>query len=189
MPIDVRLARAALHASGMRSYSTLSLLLPFGREARLQGALSKRRSELEAKNYILDSLFRVQKSLEPYALQTAADSEAALQDTEKRGMIVALGLNRAMLEDEAHRFGGEMGEAFTTALAELVREARVLKVQSGTESTPDGEIYLVVHRRGRQGYDVSTFNRLLQRGDQYGAALRSRDKAEGERDESRTYRM
>jgi hypothetical protein len=189
MPIDVGLARAALHASGMRSYSTLSFLLPFGREARLQGALSRRRSILEAKNYVLDSLFRVQNSLEPYALQTAEDAEAALRDPEQRSTIVALGLNRAMLEDETRGFGVEMGEAFTTALAELVREARVLKVQGEAESTPGGEIYLVIHRRGRQHYDVSTLNRLLQRDDQYGTALRSRDKTEGERDESRTYRL
>jgi hypothetical protein len=165
------------------------LLLPFGREARLQGSLSKRRSILEAKNCVLDSLFRVQKSLEPYALQTVEDAEAALQNAERRDMIVALGPNRAMLEDEARSFGGEMGEAFTMALTELVREARVLKVQGDGESTPDGEIYLVVHRRGRQRYDVSAFNRLLQRDDQYGAALRSRNKNNGERDESRTYRM
>jgi hypothetical protein len=189
MAIDVRLARAALHASGMRSYSTLSLLLPFGREARLQGVLSKRRSVLEAKNYILDSLFRVQKSLEPYALQTAEEAKAALRDTEKRRMIVALGLNRVMLEDEARRFGAEMGESFTGALVELLAEGRVLKVEGGAEGTPEGEIYLAVHRRGRQRYDVSTFNRLLHRGAQYGTILRSRDKNEGERDVSRTYRM
>ena len=188
MAIDVRLARAALHASGMKSYSTLSLLLPFGREARLQGMLGKRRSILESKNYILDSLFRVQKSLEPFALQTTLEAKEALRDSEKRRMIVALGLSRSMLEDETHRFGGQLGEAFTTALKELLAEGRVLEV-NGAEGAPSGEIYLAVHRRGRQRYDVSTFNRLLQRSAQYGATLRTREKTEGDRDVSRTYRM
>ncbi len=185
MPTDVKLAAAALKASGLSGCATLSLLFPFGRERRVQGLLRKRHSVIEAKNTILDALARVQKPLEPLCLHTLARAKEALADSDKRRLVLGLGLSRAVLEDEARKWGTELGPSFEQALGELVSAGRVLKLTG-----PSGDdVYLIVARFARQRYDLAALSRLLHRGKDYGTLLRAREQHETDTDIARTYRM
>lgn len=188
MATDIATACAVLRASGVRSCSLLGLWFPFGRERRVQSVARRRHAVLEAKNFILDALARVQKPLAPLGLQTVGHAQQALTDPESRRLIVTLGLNRATLEEEADRYGVALGTSFTQALNELVRARRILRL-SGVVDAPGGEIYLLVHLGGKARFDLSGLNRLLDRSKEYGTLLRARERAERERDRGREYRL
>lgn len=187
---DVKLACEALKASGVKSCATWSLLLPFGRAGRLQAMLRKRRSVLEAKNGVLDCLFRFQKALEPMGLTDVPSVQRAMTDPEKRRLIIAVGMSRASLEDELGRMGLEAAGYLDQALSELIAEKRIAKA-SGASGVPGSEIHLVIHQRGRGRYDISMLSRLLRRGaaSKYGDLLRSRQRSRGSTDEGREYRL
>jgi hypothetical protein len=187
---DVKLACEALKASGVKSCATWSLLLPFGRRGRLQAMLRKRRAVLEAKNGVLDCLFRFQKALEPMGLTDAPSVQRAMTDPEKRRLIIAVGLSRASLEDELGRYGLEAAAYLDQALSELVAERRIVKA-SGASGVPGSEVHLVIHQRGRGRYDISLLSRLLQRGQtsKYGDMLRARQRTRTGSDEGREYRL
>jgi len=185
---DAKLACEALKASGMRGCATWSLLFPIGRKARTCALLRKRRAVLEAKNAVLDSLFRFQKALEPLGLRTRDQAEAMVRDPERRRTLVAVGLNRSSLEDELSRYGVELGSALDRALVELVQEQRVLRVAT-PGALPGSDLYLVVYDRGRGRYDLGLIDRLLQRGrgQVYGDVLRTRERSERDSGGGRSY--
>lgn len=187
---DVKLACEALKASGVKSCATWSLLLPIGRTSRLYAMLRKRRSVLEAKNGVLDCLFRFQKAIESLGLTGAPEVQKAMNDPEKRRLLIAVGMSRASLEDELTRFGLEAGGSLDQALNELIAEKRIVRAP-GASRVPGSEIHLVVHQRGRGRYDISMLSRLLQRDrtSKYGDMLRARQQDRGGTDESREYRL
>jgi len=188
MSTDIMTACEVLRASGVKRGTLLGLWLPLGREQRIQTAARRRHSVLEAKNLVLDTLARGQKPLTALDLRTAQQAREALRDPESRHLIVTLGLNRAVLEDEADRYGAELGASFTEALNELVRERRLLRL-AGVFDAPGGEIYLLIPVDAKRRYDLTPLNRLLHQGEEYGDLLRSREKASRDQDRGRTYRI
>jgi hypothetical protein len=188
MTTDIVTACEVLRASGMKGCALLGLWLPFGRARRLEAAARKRCEVLEAKNLILDTLARLQKPLASLDLRTAKQAQEVIRDPEERKHVLGLGLNRAMLEDEADKYGLALGESFTQALAELVRARRVIRL-TGAVDAPDSEIYLLVHLGARPRYDLSRLHKLLGRDEEYGDKLRARERVESERDAGRTYRI
>jgi len=188
MSTDIVTACEVLRASGVKRGTLLGLWLPLGREQRIQTAARRRHAVLEAKNLVLDTLARGQKPLAALGLRTPKEAREAMRSPEARHLIVTLGLNRAVLEDEADRYGAELGSSFTEALNELVRERRVIRL-AGVVDAPGGEIYLLVHVDTKRRYDLAPLNRLLRKGEEYGAMLRSREKAQRDQDRGRTYRI
>jgi hypothetical protein len=189
MALDVRRAKEALRASGMSSSSLSGLRWPFGREKRLLSLLRERRAVLEAKNHIVDYLFSAQRAVGPLALASVEGVQAALQDSEKRRVIVTVGANRAMLQEElSARYGSELGRALDQALMELEGEGVLLQVP-GRMVSAHQNVFLAVFGRGRPQYEISELTRLLQQGQNQGARLRQRARKEDASGGSRTYRM
>ena len=185
MTIDMKLVRAALKASGLSGRATWAVLLPFGRERRVLALLHQRHSVLEAKNSILDTLSRSQRPLEALGLHAVEDVTRALADPEQGPRTLVLGLSRGVLEDEASRWGTELGSNFTQALSELQTDARVLRACG-----PAGEdLYLIAPRYMQQRYDLAPLNRMLQRGQEFGTTLRTRERNDSDNDPGRMYRM
>ena len=185
MAMDRELARAALEASGMTGRALWFLLLPFGRERRVLAALRTRQSVLEGKNGVLDTLARAQQPLVALGLDTAEEVALAMTDPDKRRLVQSLGMSREVLQDEANRWGTEVGGNFEQALSELQAEGRVLSVPG-----PAGEdVYLIAPRFLRQRYDLTPLRRVLKRGKEFGATLRTREKSGSDTDRGRTYRM
>jgi hypothetical protein len=147
--------------------------------------LRRRYAVLEAKNSILDTVSRLQKPLEPLALRSLEHVTRALADPDKRRLLLSLGLSRGVLEDEASKWGTELGPAFAQALVELVAAGRLIKAPS-----PSGDdIYVIVAPLARQRYDLSHLSRLLLRGKAFGSQLRLREQEGEETTVGRTYRM
>lgn len=186
--LSVRQVRRALTASGLGIGATLGLIWPFGREKRAQALLRQRRAVLEAKNHVVDYLSRRHRPLTPLGLATADQLQKALADPEKRGLIMAVGVNRGMIEDElVSRSGAELGKALDRALAELVSEGISLRVSARPAS--DDTLYVLAHGRMKRRYDLSQLNRLLAQGKEYGARLRARLRDEDSTQQGRVHRL
>jgi hypothetical protein len=181
-------ARRALAASGMSGGQLLGLLWPFGRDKRALALLRDRRAVLEAKNLAVDYMFRSQQPLAALRLTNSEQLQKALQDPDKRRLIVSLGINRAMIEDVLlSRHGAEVGRSLERALDELVVAGVVLK--AATMPTSNQEIYVAVHTASRPKFDVSILNRLLQESRDFSAELRARFNRNEKKDISRTHRL
>lgn len=186
--LDCRQVRQALTASGLRPAATLGLIWPFGRGRRAQALLRQRRAVLEAKNHVVEYLARRHRPLVPLGLAQAEQVQQALANPETRGLVMAVGINRAMIEDElVARSGAELGRALDRALAELESEGVALKVSAMPASAD--VIYVLAHGRERQRYDVSRLNRLLAQGSEYGARLRARLRGEDSTQQGRVHRL
>jgi len=185
MATDLSQARVALRASGMSAAGLFFLVVPLGRERRLQALLRRRQSVLEAKNTVLDSLSRLQKPLQTLALHDQARLKKAMEDPDKRRVILGLSMSRVTLEDEARKWGVELGLAFEQALRELVAERRLLRSVG-----PSGDdVYLMVYLRARERYDLSELNRLLNGNKDRAHLLQDREDRESETRAGRTYRI
>ncbi len=149
------------------------------------GLLRQRQCVLEAKNIILDSLVHLQKPLQVLGLHDRARLGAAMDNADKRAAILGLSLSRVTLEDEARKWGVELGPSFEQALRELLSEGRLLKLAG-----PAGDdVYLLVHRLSHGRYDLTEINRLLHEGTNYAHQLSEREQQERETDRARTYRL
>ena len=181
-------ARRALAASGMGSGQSLGLLWPFGRDKRTRALLRDRRAVLEAKNLVVDYLFRAQRPLAPLRLMKAEHLQQALQDPEKRRMVMSLGVNRAMMEDVLlNRYGAEVGRALGKALSELVASGVLMRTPA--MSGPNQEVYVAAQGRARPQFDLSALNRLLQEGRDFTSELQARFQKRERTDTSRTHHL
>jgi len=186
MGIDIRRARSVLRRSGA---ATVSLYWPLGRQRRATALLHRRLAVLEAKNAIGELLFRCQRPLAELRLNAIAEVEMALQDPDRRKLVVGLGMSREVIETELGRLAGaEAGSAIEQALAELVREGVVLQVP-GRAFMSGGDVYLAVYRGSRPQYDVSQLSRLVREGTSYGLHLRQRSRREASTTTGRSYRL
>ena len=189
MAINVKRARSALRNAGLHGSARLGLTWPIGRQKRVTALLRQRRTVLEAKNHVVEFLFRTQRGLADLRLTRLEDVHAALLDPGQRRIIMTVGASRAMLEEElSSRYGSETGGSLEGALAELVAEGVLLQVPAKA-ALANHDIYVSVHSRKRPHYDVGELNRLLQEGRGYGTELRSRSRREEKTGDARTYRM
>jgi hypothetical protein len=176
-----------LEASGVKRGSVRWLRFPWNREERLRRALRLRKSVVEAKNSAADFLFSTQAPLAQLELHDLSGVEAALQDAEKRPLLLTFGVNREMLSSElAQKYGAETGAPLDEALAELIAEGLVLRVP-GELASASHDIYLAIHGRGRKHYDLSEFNRLLREGRDYRRELTARQRREATSGRGRSY--
>jgi len=183
-----RRVRQALTASGLGTGATLGLIWPIGREKRSQALLRQRRSVLEAKNHVLEYLSRRHRPLVPLGLARAEQVQEALSDPDKRRLVMAVGANRAMIEEElVSRSGAEVGRSLDRALAELESEGVALKVSAMPASAD--VVYILAYGRARQRYDLSQLNRLLEQGKEYGARLRARLRTDDSTQQGRVHRL
>ena len=182
-----RSACRALEASGAKRGSVRWLRFPWNREERLRRALRLRKGILDAKNSAADFLFSTQAPLAQLELHDLAGVEAALQDAEKRPLLLTFGVNREMLASElAAKYSAETGAPLDEALAELIAEGLVLRVP-GELAAASHDIYLAIHGRGRKHYDLSEFNRLLREGRDYRRELKARQRRETTSGRGRSY--
>jgi len=189
MAINVKRARSALRNAGLHGSARLGLAWPIGRQKRVADLLRQRRAVLEAKNHVVEFLFRTQRGLADLRLTRLEQVHAALQDPEQRRIIMTVGASQVMLEEElSSRHGSETGGSLDRALAELVAEGVLLQVPAKA-ALANHDIYVAVHSRKRPHYDVGELNRLLQENRGYGAELRSRSQREESTGDARTYRM
>jgi hypothetical protein len=189
MAINVKRARRALRNAGLQSSARLGLAWPLGRQKRVTTLLRERREVLEAKNHVVEFLFRTQRGLADLRLSRVEHAHTALQDPQKRRIIMTVGASQVMLAEElSARYGLETGRSLERALAELVSEGVVLQVPAKA-ALANHDIYLAVHSRRRPHYDVGELNRLLRDGRDYGAELRSRSRREETTGDARTYDM
>jgi hypothetical protein len=181
-------ARRVLSASGLSAGATLGLLWPFGRERRARALLRRRRAVLEAKNHVVDFLCRAQRALVPLCLTGAEALREALETPEQRGMIMAVGITRPMLEETlAARYGSEQGRALDQALVELLADGVLLEAPGvGASGEP---VYFVTQGQQGRRYDLSAFTRLLTEGRHYGAELRSRLRQREKTGRDRTHQL
>ena len=181
-------ARRVLAASGLGGGQLLGLLWPIGRDKRTRALLRHRRAVLEAKNLVVEYLYRAQRALAPLRLAKPQHLQRALQDPEKRRLIVSLGVNRAMIEDVLlNRYGAEVGRSLDRALAELVASGVVMKASAMLASNQ--EVYVVAQGRARPQFDLSGLNRLLQEGRDFGSELRARIQRKERTDIGRIHRL
>ena len=182
-----RSACRALEASGIKRGSMRWLCFPWGRETRLRRALRLRRSVLEAKNGVVDHLFSAQAALAELDLHDLSGVEQALQDAEKRPLLLTFGVNREMLSTElAQKYGVETGGPLDEALAELIAEGLILRVP-GELASASHDLFLAIHGRGRGHYDLSEVNRLLREGRDYRGELQARQRRETTSGRGRSY--
>ena len=187
--MDARRVRRALRAAGVGQSALCGLRWPFGRKKRMLSLVRKRLAVLEAKNEVVDFLFRTQRSLAGLGLVGLEQVRAALGEAEKRRLILTAGASRTMLEEElSARHGSEAGRALDQALAELAAEGVVLRVP-GAMMLANHDVYLAVLERGRPQYDVSELSRLVWEGRQYAQELRRRVRREKATGRERTYRL
>lgn len=189
MALDVKQAESALRTSGVPARDLCSLWWPFGRQRRALLLVRKRVSVLEAKNNVVDVLFPTQRALAQFHLNTVQQVEEALRESEKQRLIAAVGMSRAVMEDELRsRYGTELGPALDSALAELVAEGVVLQVP-GKAMLSDRDVYLASYRNDKPHYDVSRLSKVLAGSRGYGAELRARARRESSTGDSRSYRL
>jgi hypothetical protein len=171
--LDLRRTKCALRASGVGRGPVIGLLWPFGRERRARALLRERRAALEAKNGVVEYLFRAQRPLESLRLGRPEDVTKALQQPDTRSLIMSVGITRAMIDEAlVSRFGAEGGRAVDTALAELIAGGVVTKASAMPASSQ--EIYVALQGRGRPLFDLSEVSRLLEDGREHGTELRQR---------------
>jgi len=189
MVLDVKQAESALRTSGVPAKELCSLWWPFGRRRRALLLVRKRVSVLEAKNSVVDVLFRTQRALAQLDLNTVQQVEQALRHSEKHRLIAAVGMSRAVMEDELRSHcGTELGPALDSALSELVAEGVVLQVP-GKAMLCDRDVYLASYRNGKPHYDVSRLSKLLTVSRGYGGELRARARRESSTGDSRSYKL
>jgi hypothetical protein len=189
MAIDVRRARRALAAAGARGPALFAAAWPFGRERRLRSLLRRRLAVLEAKNRVVDLLFRMQKPLGELRLFTLDTVERALGDPERRKLIVGMSVSREVIEEEiTSRSGAEVGLALDRALSELLAEGVLMRVPGKMVMSRE-DVFLAVQRGARPHYDVSELSRLVHEGRGHGSELRSRARREASTTSGRSYQL
>jgi len=189
MGIDVKRARRALKSAGARGAGLYFLVCPVGRDKRLWAMLRRRRAVLEAKSNVVDLLFRNQRAIAELSLGSLDEVRRALQEPEKRRLIMTVAASRALLEEELRsHYKSEVGRALDLALSELVAEGVLLQVP-GKTVLANQDIYLAVHRKGQPRYDTAELDRLLREGRRYGDELRARARSERATDATRSYRL
>ena len=100
MAINVKRARRALRNAGLQSSARLGLAWPIGRQKRVTTLLRERREVLEAKNHVVEFLFRTQRGLSDLRLSRVEHVHTALQDPQKRRIIMTVGASQVMLAEE-----------------------------------------------------------------------------------------
>jgi len=186
--LNWREVRRVLGTSGLGRCSLAGLLWPFGWKRRARALLQKRRSVLEAKNQVVDYLFRAQRPLAPLGLSSPEKLHEALQDPEKRRLVVSVGISRAMMEEALlSRCGCEVGQPLDCALAELVAAGAIMKVSGLSRS--NHEVYVAALGKTRPHFDLSPLNQLLQEGRDLGSELKARLQRESQIDLTRTHRL
>jgi len=187
MGMDMRRVRRALRSAGVRSPSICSAVWPFGRDRRLRNLMRRRLAVLEAKNAVVDYLFRLQAPLRDIHLFTLDHIRRGLGDPDTRKPIIALSPSRQVIEDEiVSRSGAEIGRALDEGLSELVRDSVVLQVP-GRDVLSTHDVYVAVQRGPRPHYDTAELNRLVREGLSYGSHLRTRERRETSTTSSRSY--
>lgn len=187
MGIDVARACRALKSSGVRRPSVCSTAWPFGRDRRLRTLMRRRLAVLEAKNAVVEFLFRAQAPLRDLRLLTLDDVRRGLEDPGSRRTIIGLCPNRNAIEHEVvSRSGSEIGGALDLALSELVRSGVVLQVSVSDIPSSD-DVYIAVQHGRPPHYDTAELNRLVREGLGYGAQLRRRARRDTSTTSSRSY--
>jgi hypothetical protein len=187
MGIDVGRARRALKAAGAGGSALCAAAWPFGRERRLRILARRRLATLEAKNRVVEFLFRTQKPLADFHLFNLERVESLLKDPEKRKLIIGMSVSQEVIEEElTSRSGAEVGQALDQALSELIAEGVLLRVPGKTVMSRE-DVFLAVQRGRRPHYDVSELNRLVRQSGSYGRDLRSRARREASTTSERSY--
>ncbi len=187
MGIDVKRARRALKSAGARGASVLGTAWPLGRQGRLRNLLRRRLAVLEAKNAVIDFLYRSQGPLAELRLFTIERVQQCLKDPETRKRIIGVSPSREVIAEELiSRSGAEVGRSLEQALSELVREGEVLQVP-GKDVVSRDDVYLAVQRGRRPHYDTSELNRLVRQGLGYSAELRKRTRRDASTTGGRSY--
>ena len=188
MGINVKRARQALRSAGAPRAALCGMAWPFGRERRLRALIRRRLTVLEAKNAVVDFLFRTQKPLAEFRLFTLDRVETVLHDPEKRKLAISLSPSREVIEEELRsRYRVDASVVLEQALAELVAEGAVLQVPGKLVMSND-DVYLAVQKR-RPHYEVAELNRLVREGTDYAAQLRHRANRRDTTDRGRSYEV
>jgi hypothetical protein len=189
MALDIKRARRLLKASGLPDGALRGLAWPFGREKRALALFRQRLAVLQCKNNIVDYLFRSQRGLAELCLTTVEQARDLLQDPEKRRLIMALAVVRAMLEDVlSSNYKSEVGRTLDQALAELINDGVVLRLPAEMLAS-HSDAFVAVHSKDRPHYDAAPITNLLQESRDYGKELRTRLKHTDSSGRGRTYRM
>ncbi len=189
MGIDVKRARRALKAAGARGPALRATVWPFGRERRLRALLRQRLALLEAKNRVVDLLFRAQRPLADQQLFTLEHVERALKDPERRKLVIGVSASREVIEDEiGTRSDAEVGRPLTRALSELVAEGVLLRVPGKMVMSRE-DVYLAVQRGRRPQYDVGELSRLVRQGRSYRTELRAKERSDSATNTGRSYQL
>ena len=187
MGMDMRRVRRALRSAGVRGPSICGTAWPFGRNRRLRNLIRRRLAVLEAKNGVVDVLFRTQAPLRDFRLFTLDHIRRGLGDPDTRKTIIALSPSRQVIEDEiVSRSGAEIGRALDSALSELARDGVVLQVP-GKDVLSAHDVYIAIQNRCPPHYDTAELNRLVREGLSYGSHLRTRERRETSTTSSRSY--
>ena len=187
MGIDIRRVRRALRCAGVRGPSIGGTVWPFGRERRLQALIRRRLAVLEAKNAVVDFLFRTQAPLGDLQLFTLERLQRGLRNPDTRKTIIGLSPSRQIIEEDlGSRSGAEIGRPLDAALSELVRDGVVLQVP-GRDSLSTHDVYVAILRDRRPHYDTAELTRLVRDGTGYGAQLRTRARRDASSTSSRSY--
>jgi hypothetical protein len=187
MGMDMRRVRRALRSAGVRGPSICGTAWPLGRDRRLRNLIRRRLAVLEAKNAVVDVLFRTQAPLRDFRLFTLDHIRRGLGDPDTRKTIIALSPSRQVIEDEiVSRSGAEIGRALDEGLSELVRDSVVLQVP-GRDVLSTHDVYVAVQRGPRPHYDTAELNRFVREGLSYGSHLRARERRETSTTSSRSY--
>lgn len=189
MALDITRARRLLKASGLSDSALRGLAWPFGREKRALTLFRQRLAVLECKNNVVDYLFRSQRRLAELAITNVEQARELLQEPDKRRLIMAMAVVRAMLEDIlSNNYKSEIGRTLDQALAELIDEGVVLQLPAEMFAF-DSDAFLAIHSKGRPRYDTAPIINLLQESRDYGKELRTRLKHTESSERGRTYRM
>lgn len=187
MAIDVRQARRALKAAGVRNSALCATAWPFGRERRLRILLRRRLAVVEAKNIVAELLFRTQRPLRDLRLFSLEQVERALNDPDRRKLVVGMSASREVIAEELTSLSGaEVGRALDQALSELLAEGVLLRVPGKMVMSRE-DVFLAVQRGARPHYDTSEINRLVRQGSSYAKDLRSRARREASTTTERSY--
>lgn len=187
MGIDIRRVRHALRSAGVRGPSICGAAWPFGRDRRLRNLMRRRLAVLEAKNAVVDLLFRTQAPLRDLHLFTPEHIQRGLEDPDRRKIIIGLSPSRQVIEEEiVSRSGAEIGRSLDEGMSELVRDGVVLRVP-GKDVLSTHDVYVAVQRGRRPHYDTAELNRLVREGLSYGSHLRTRARRETSTTSSRSY--
>ena len=187
MGIDIRRVRRALRCAGVRGPSIGGTVWPFGRERRLQALIRRRLAVLEAKNAVVEFLFRTQAPLGDLQLFTLERLQRGLRSPDTRKTIIGLSPSRQIIEEEiVSRSGAETGRPLDVALSELVRDGVVLQIP-GRDILSTHDVYVAILRGRRPHYDTAELTRLVREGTGYGGQLRTRAKRDASSTSSRSY--